>query len=130
MLLRAEQVRIGQMTGADLGQDLAPRRHRLGLERFGRRGGEDLRRDEPPKQILQRDQVHHGDLPGGIGGEAEPASIAAVLEAVVRIADGMLHRADVESLPIRGLGPDRAVAGAQHRPLTIFEAQLDLGRRP
>ena len=112
----------------DLGQHLAPGGHRLRLQRLGRRRGEDLRGDQPAEEVLQRDQVHHRERPLDVGGKAQRAPVAPILEAVVGVTDAELHRADLESRAIGRLGAHRPRRGSQRCPVAALEGELHLGR--
>ena len=130
VLLGAEQVRVGEVPGADLRQHLAARGDRLRLERLGGRAAKisegtspraDPRatRGSPPRWCPPRPRRRTALRGTGAG-----------LEAVVRVAHRELHRADLESLAARSLGPDGPVARPERRAVGHVQLQPDRRRGP
>ncbi len=115
MLLGAEQVRIAQVAGADLGEDFTPRRHRLRLERFDRRAGEDLARHHALHQPLHRHRRDQREQAARIDRRVDAPRIGAGLEPVERVPHPELdlrHRQPLGSAQLDG-GLARGPHGAR-----------------
>ena len=125
MLLGAEQVRVAQVTGADLREDFAARGHCLRLERLRVRGGEDLARHDALHQPLHRDRRDEREKPARIHGRVHPPGIRALLESMERVPHPELDLGHREAL--RSAQLERGFTGGADGSRHVD--QLDPARR-
>ena len=78
-----------------LAQQLVARRHRLRLERLGRRRRRHLRRHQPREQLVLGHRVHHRELPAVVDGDVDLAEVLARLLAAALV----VHVAQLDAAP-------------------------------
>src|SRR5262249_35508736 len=102
MLLGAQQVRIPDVLGTDLGEHFTTRGDSLSLEGFDRRSREHLGRHQAFEQLFQRNYVDRGETTSAIDGYFQGSAVGSVLESVKIVPDAVLDAADDD-----GVGVDR-----------------------
>ncbi len=115
--LGAEHEGIGEVARADLGEHVGAGRHRLRLQRLGRRRGRHLARHEPAQELLERDAVDRRQGAGRVERQVEPAAVGAILP---RARGG-------PALVLHALHHEPGVALHQHRHGAVADAERRAG---